>query len=553
LKAENINPKPVVVAASLPSAPEPGGAPLPPAWTSRDWLIAGLLVFGFAPLLLQFFTNLWERPYYQFFPMALVGAVVLAKRGIEELPRPLAPGRTFLTILLVGAAFGLLFIGLVMWSPWLAGIAALLCLAGLAWGTGGAPALRAVFPALLLVCTFIPPPVDLDARLMVALRGVAVQWSSRMLDFLGVVHSLSGNVIDLPRRQLLVEEACSGINSVMLTLATCIFYMFWRRRSFWRLLVCLPFVFAGVLLGNVVRICFGAWLQFYYHHDILSGWRHETVGLILLLGYVALILSLDELLEFVSVPIRRRSRSRRVAPPLPVAADPAPVIRRPYVAAAAPAWLLVVAVSFAVLGVATVGVRLATQKRHFLVAGSYTLPAGTTFDLSAKIGQWQRQDAAEPFHKAETQGVNSQVWNYQNGSLVASVAIDYPFRGYHDVTICYSLVGWTIDHSQRETPADTGIPDMAVEMSRPPVSHASLWFSTVDETGSWLERAAAAKGLLERWQISGQVQPNSYRVQLLVSGYAPLLPAEREAARQLFVAARQQLVQQLMEKLRGKS
>ena len=119
-----------MVAASLPSATEPGGAPLPPAWTSRDWLIVGLLVFGFAPLLLQFFTNLWERPYYQFFPMALVGAVVLAKRGIEELPRPLTPGQRFLTLLLVGASFALLFLGLVMWSPWLAGIAALFCVNG---------------------------------------------------------------------------------------------------------------------------------------------------------------------------------------------------------------------------------------------------------------------------------------------------------------------------------------------------------------------------------------------------------------------------------------
>jgi len=486
--------------------------------------------------------------------MALCGAVVLARRGLEELPRPLAPGAVLLTIILVGVSLGLLVMGLLMWSPWLASLAALLCLAGLAWGTGGMSALRAVFPALVLLCTFIPPPVELDARLMVALRGIAVQGSSRMLDFLGVVHSLSGNVIDLPQRQLLVEEACSGINSVLLTLATCVFYMFWRRRSFWRLLVCLPFVFAGVLLGNVIRICFGAWLQFYHHVDILSGWRHETVGLILLLGYVILILSLDEWLDFLTQPVRPAS-PRPLDPfanPLPELTAPKPVALRESIAAAAPAWLLAVAVGFALVGVAALGVRLTTHKRQFLLAGHSSLSASATFNLPAKIGEWQQLDAAAPFHKAQTQGINSQVWNFQNGPLVASVAIDYPFRGYHDVTECYRLVGWTIDHSQRETPVDSGISDMSVELSRQPVSHASLWFSTVDETGNWLERPAAVKGFLERWQVSGQVQPNSYRVQLLVTGYAPLLPAEREAARQLFVAARDQLVRQLMEKLRGK-
>jgi len=539
---------------TIPLAPV--SPPAAAVWTSRDWFVTALLVFGFAPLILQFFTNLWERPYYQFFPMALGGAIVLANRGLEELPRPAVPGARFLTALLLGGSFGLLALGLLMWSPWLAGLAALICVAGLAWATGGWSALRAVFPALVLICTFIPPPLELDARLMVALRGIAVQWSSRMLDFLGVVHSLSGNVIDLPQRQLLVEEACSGINSVLLTLATCVFFLFWRRRSLWRILVCLPFVFAGVLLGNVIRICFGAWLQFYYHHDILSGWRHETVGLILLTGYVILIVSLDEWLEFLTQPIR---------PALPPAPAPAPVVAGPVVAgpapraavaAVAPAWLLLVATTFALLGVVTLGVRWHSQKKHYLLAGSSALPASTTFALPATLGDWQRIDTTAPFHKAETQGIHSQSWSFQSGPLVASVAIDYPFRGYHDVTECYRLVGWTIDHSQREIPpanpgATPGIPDMNVELSREPVSHATLWFSTIDEAGNWLERPAVAKGFLERWQLSGQVQPSSYRVQLLISGFAPLLPAERAAARQLFVAARQQLVQQLMQKLRG--
>lgn len=525
--------------------PEPASCAAP--WTARDWLITALLVLGFAPLVLPFFTNLWQRPYYQFFPMALAGAVLLAKRGLEELPRPLRPGAPLLTILLLAASFILLALGLLLWSPWLAGIAALLCVAGLAWGSGGWRALQAVFPTLLLLCTFIPPPLALDARLMVALRGLAVQWSSRLLDFLGVVHSLSGNVIDLPQRQLLVEEACSGINSVLLTLATCVFFIFWRRRSLWRLLICLPFVFAGVLLGNVVRICFGAWLQFYYHHDILSGWRHETVGLILLVGYVALIVSLDELMEFLTHPVQ----------PAPPVAPPAVVAPRPAVAAAmAPAWMLTVAATFALLGAVTLGVKLHAQKKHYHLAGHTVLPATTTFNLPPQVGGWKRLDAASPFHKAQTQGINSQSWNYQNGELVASVAIDYPFLGYHDVRECYSLIGWSIDQSTRETslggPGEpAGIPHLAVEMSREPVSHASLWFSTVDEEGNWLERPAVAKGLLERWQLTDQPLTSSYRVQLLVAGYAPLTTTEREQARQLFFAARQELVRQLLQKLRG--
>jgi hypothetical protein len=265
--------------------------------------------------------------------------------------------------------------------------------------------------------------------------------------------------------------------------------------------------------------------------------------------------SLDECFEFLTKPVHP------VILPVVAGADStvaavspgAGVVARP--AAELPRWLPAVAGAFAVLGVATLGVEHHTRSGALVVAGNSSLPDGTTFNLPARFGDWQRVDSAEPYHKAETQGINSQVWNYQNGQVVASIAIDYPFRGYHDVTTCYQLVGWNIDQVTREDGVgpEAGIPDIAVEMSREPVSHASLWFSTVDEAGHWLERPVMAKSFLERWELSGRVWPNSYRVQLLVTGYGPLVPAERAAARQLFAAARRELVQQLLEKLRGKS
>ena len=504
--------------------------------------MAGLLIIGFGPMILEFFANLWERPYYQFFPMALGGAVLLARRGLLELPRPLVPSAMLVTLTWLGASLVLLSLALLIWSPWLASLSAVACLVGLALGTGGKRALRAVLPGLVLVFTFIPPPMALDVRLMVYLRGLAVQGSSRMLDLLGVIHALSGNVIDLPRRQLLVEEACSGINSVLLMLATSLFYLLWRRRSVWHILVCLPFVLAGVLLGNVIRICLGAWLQFFHRIDILSGWRHELVGLALLISYVTLIVSLDEWMKFLTWPVKA------VPAPPPAPATPtgagSPSWR-------VPQWALAMAVGFALLGTASLGVILFTHKKVFLLAGKSGLVAGATFSLPAHLGEWKRVDTAAPFHKAETQGIYSQIWNYHNGSCEASVALDYPFRGYHDVTECYRLAGWSIEEATRETGAG-GTPNMVVEMSREPVSHGTLWFSTMDDTGQWLERPVVIKGWLERWKISGRVEPSSYRVQLLVTGYAPLQPAERESARQLFAEAREQLAQQLIKQLVGR-
>ena len=89
-------------------------------------------------------------------------------------------------------------------------------------------------------------------------------------------------------------------------------------------------------------------------------------------------------------------------------------------------------------------------------------------------------------------------------------------------------------------------------MNKEPVSQGSLWVSTVDEQGYWLETPVLERRFLDRWKLSGRIERASYRVQVLVSGYSPLSPAEREPARQLFEDARKLLAQQLFGQMQRK-
>lgn len=175
----------------------------------------GLLGFGFAPLLVQFFLNLWKLPEYQFFPQALAGAGFLAWDRLREVPRPMIGGHPALGAALLLFSFAALALAVFIWSPWLTIVAALPAGIAVLWRVGGALLLRKMGPALVMVLTIIPPPIRLDVRLGLFLREVATTLSSRTLDLLGVVHCVSGNVIELPGQKLLVEEACSGINSVL--------------------------------------------------------------------------------------------------------------------------------------------------------------------------------------------------------------------------------------------------------------------------------------------------------------------------------------------------
>ena len=541
---------------AVETAPAPASPPLKEPRSGLRGLNLFLIAFGFAPLLAAFFVNLWDRPHYQFFPLAIAGALFLAWSRLKEVSRPLEPGSRSLTVLMLSISFLLLVVGAVFWSPWLGGIAAMITLAGVVWWTGGYRLFKSMLPAMLLLLLIIPPPLNADARLVQDLRLIAVAWSSRLLDVLGVTHSLSGNVIELPRQSLLVDEACSGINSVLIMLACALFYGLWRRRPAIHILVCMVSSTAFVLLGNMARITVGAWVKFRFGMDILSGRPHELTGLVLLVTYLVLILSMDQLLVFLTSPVRSRSApSSAPAEQKQAAAAPrrAPLHFSPF-------WGQAVGCAFAVLGLLELG--RGWSHYHELPAGlaipKTSLREGATFALPDQIGAWKRLNMeVPPLQRIETRGVYSQIWHYRRGDILASLAIDYPFEGYHDVSVCYTLRGWDL-HQQAVHPGTTSngnSPFAEAQMLNHLGLHGELWFSVVDEHGRWLpgeDRSLSLRNALARFKVAGAREPVTYQVQALVTGFNPLRPQEREQVQQFFQESRVLLWRQLFAQLQTK-
>jgi exosortase len=564
----------------------PVGSPSPE--TGLTLRHALLFALGYAPLLVAFFLNLWARPHYQFFPLALAGAAFLAWTRLKDLrnrppadgPRrsPLVtchspPATGHLPLALLAVSFLVLVTATLYWSPWLGSLAAIIGLIAVIWLVGGKQRLQALAPALVLGLVIIPPPLALDVRFADSLRVLAVNWSSHLLDLLSVTHSQSGNIIELPTQKLLVEEACSGINSVLITLAGCLFYMLWRRASIICTVISLVGTVSFVLLGNVGRITLGAWLKFRHGIEILSGWPHQLVGLLLFAMYMVLIFSLDRWLVFLTSPLPSRKRQRPPGaaqppsaslPPQPATsnlqpATPAPSPLSPLPSSfsllPSPGWTQVVICAFALLGMLGVGrgwIHHRQEKAQPAIPNS-ALQAGATFALPEQIGAWQRLNSESPaLQKVETLGVFSQVWHFQRKQVVASVALDYPFAGYHDVTLCYTLRGWKVldRFTAPANPAKNSPACAEARLHNDLGLYGSLWFSTVDDRGHWLETPVLQREFLDRWKVPWRTEPTTYRVQALVAGYTPLPAPEQQQVKELFEQARALLWQQLAAQMR---
>jgi exosortase/archaeosortase family protein len=356
---------------------------------------------------------------------------------------------------------------------------------------------------------------------------------------------LDGNTLQLPGKTLLVDEACSGINSFVLCNAFCLFWVLWQRRPPGWLWLAIPATSFFVVLGNVIRITTGAAAYFHWQMNLLSGRPHEIFGLLLLLGYCGLILSWDQLLVFLTQPSRSPSavQGENAAPP--VARPFADGLRSGPVFGFKFAGALL-----AVVGLGVFAAHLFAGGRHGLAAlPNLNSPRELKLSLPASLAGWQRVNPRSgDLALVETMGVKSVSWRFQREGIEAVVAVDYPLDGFHNVEVCYINNGWRVLAEDKlalpQSREDLHAIKLTLEQS---IRRAVVFHSVVDERGAWL---SAPQALASRLANTTAAPQTGYRIQLITGGYSPLSEAAEGAARELFFQARQTLVQQLVDQLR---
>ena len=528
-------------------------------------LTIGLMALvGFGPLLAQFFWNLWNFDTYQFFPLALAGAGVLAWRGLQETERPLEEGAGLITVLLVLFFLGLLTAAAVMWSPWIGMAAFLVAILATAWWLGGWILVRALFPAWILLITVLPPPLKFDQRFALQLQEWATEGSSLMLALLGVPHLLSGMLIEIPGQRLLVEEACSGINSILFMTSACVFYAMWQRRGAFFLAILYALTIGCVLVGNLVRITFGAWIFFHHQIDLFSGWRHEAVGLVLTATYLVFIIAADGVLGRFFNP---HGVGHHEEAPVKSSGS---LLEGLYFEGG----IKMLAVVLALLGVVQLarGWAFHYGMDRAKVINPAWMDGSAKFTMPHRLAGWELISEGKPVPKkaAFEDGVFSHIWQYQKDGIVATISLDYPFFSYHDVTVCYGNSGWEVVDKklQNATPDNGMIPCMEVVLAKKDSVKADLFYSTIDETGVWLEQPGerspydAEGNTLDKGDLGSRLENRlrqlpfagdsfdkqfNYRIQLLAAARGGLGSAQRRQVEKLFREARLVLFQQFIE------
>ncbi|MCC6493822.1 MAG: exosortase/archaeosortase family protein, partial [Pirellulales bacterium] len=263
------------------------------------------IALGILPLYAAELNVMAHISMYQFFPFVFVfiGVVGWTRwRSATGIAGPRASAGWWPETLCIATALLLLTVHAGLFGPWLGGVA------GTVAAAAGVLVLRRIRNVQLwdlwaLQAITMRLPLNLDGRLAGYLQGVSSRLSSQILDVLGVLHYVAGNIVTLPRKELFVDEACSGIISVASVIVCAAMLAIWRGRRLLHMVLLTLFGAICAMIMNVVRITAIATALAWYNVDWTGGWQHETISLASFLATFTLLISFDSCLDAMLAPI----------------------------------------------------------------------------------------------------------------------------------------------------------------------------------------------------------------------------------------------------------
>jgi exosortase B len=270
------------------------------------WLLAASLAVIAVPTLFHLSEQSWSRESGAHGPIILATGAWLLFRQLPQIRREASPGRpavslSLLAVALVCYVFGRAydFITLEAGGVYGAGVAMLHATIGprLLW--------KNWFPLFYLAFAIPPPEFVLDA-LTSPLKQFVSMVTTDMLTALGYPISREGVIILIAQYELLVEDACSGMNSLVGLTAVSLFYIYLTRGSSWRYATLLTaFVIPIAILANMIRIVLLVLMTYYLGDQFAQGFAHSLAGVVLFATALIMVFAVDQVLGMVLARRRR--------------------------------------------------------------------------------------------------------------------------------------------------------------------------------------------------------------------------------------------------------
>ena len=118
------------------------------------------------------------------------------------------------------------------------------------------------------------------------------------LQAVGIPVFREGVTLMIGHYQLLVEDACSGMNSITGLVAISLFYIYLLRNASWRYsLFLVALVIPIAIVANIIRIVVLVLLTYFFGDAVAQGFLHMAAGIFLFVTALLLVFAVDNLMS----------------------------------------------------------------------------------------------------------------------------------------------------------------------------------------------------------------------------------------------------------------
>jgi exosortase len=273
---------------------------IPLSGLAETAVLGVLLLVAFWPILIGIYGSWFDEGAYMEHGILVVPAAAYMAWDKREVLRRIPRNPSALGLLLLGWGALQAMLGIAAQWVWFGRMSFLISLVGYIAAVFGWRTVRELKYPLGTMILMIAPPTFIFERLTLSLQILASRLGEVCLEALGYSVLREGNILEMVGIKLSVEEACSGIRSLLAIFFMCVLYNYFFVQGWAMKTLLLVLAIPVAILGNAVRIV-ATGVAGQYNPALVGGATHEAFGYITVIaaavGVVALHLMLQSILK----------------------------------------------------------------------------------------------------------------------------------------------------------------------------------------------------------------------------------------------------------------
>ena len=237
-----------------------------------------------------------ENYSHGFLVPLIVGYLVWTKREkLQQLtPQPSLWG---LVVLLLGVSIYL--VGTIGAEWFLKRSSLIVVLGGLILYLYGLEFLKTLLFPLIFLIFMVPLPAIIYKSVAFQLQLLVSKIAAQVIALVGIAVHRNGNILEVSTGPLAVEEACSGMRSIMALLALSSLFAYLISRSKLKQAILIASALPIAVVTNIIRVTATGIFAYYFGREVAEGMLHQSFGWIVFMIAFILLFLLSKLLDWI--------------------------------------------------------------------------------------------------------------------------------------------------------------------------------------------------------------------------------------------------------------